>query len=249
MYAQWKQILVCSLSPWCFHLFNPPPTHLPSTWQASTASSFLFLFKLSLVPPSTACSSNCTVQWVKQACSILCSLCPMYTGHCNGIGFLSWIVDGAVCEEGGHTWRGTQERKSTIKSDDSFSEIPHWGVGASAWENHRRLLGSSQVITSRLTQGWCGLAVGSYSSSLSLRPSFSFCPPLASNMHGVDWILPRGLIKSDFFSKQFLAEVEEKCGRNAKTVETKVRPLYWYALLIRFGQKQLWSFSQYCNII
>lgn len=171
----------------------------------------------------------------------------MYTGHCNGISFLSWIVDGAVCEEGGHTWRGTQERKSTIKSDDSFPAIPHWGIGASTWGNHRRLLGSSQVITSRLTQGRCGLAVGSYSSSLSLRPSFF--PPVASNMHGVDWILPRGLIKIWLFSQQFLAEVEEKCGRNAKTVETKVRPLCWYALLIHFRQKQLWSFSRYCSVI
>lgn len=31
-------------------------------------------------------------------------------------------MDVAVCEEGGHTWRATQGRKSTIKTDDSFTD-------------------------------------------------------------------------------------------------------------------------------
>lgn len=33
-------------------------------------------------------------------------------------------MDAAVCEEGGHTWRATQGRKSTIKTDDSFTDPP-----------------------------------------------------------------------------------------------------------------------------
>lgn len=186
-------LIVCPLCCLqCFHFFNTP-THPPPVHQLSSFSFFLNLTLSCLTEHSLLFWLHSSVGQADLQCS--CFLCPNYAGHCNGVGF-SWIVDGVVCGEVGHTWSGTQERKSSIPSDDSFRDPPlRWRcihMGKSQ-ETSVLIPGHHHSFHTRLV---CGPTVFSYSQDV-LNPvvTEAFFPPVTWTVPGVDWNLPRGLIK------------------------------------------------------